>query len=85
MITTFTGFKGSVAFAQIGDIKFAILARNTRQLQILWQSIMAEAGSLDPAGVKKAILIEACTLPPARERSLARSTPVEPTTPIIEV
>jgi hypothetical protein len=83
MIQTFTGFKGTVAFAQIGDIKFAILAKNPRQLQILWQSIMAEAGPLDPAGLKKAILIEAKTLPPARRQS--RPAAAQPTTSTIDV
>lgn len=63
MLKTFTGFKGCAAFAQIGDVKFAILAKNSRQLAALWTHIMANAGPLDPAGVKKAILIESKLLP----------------------
>jgi len=66
MIKTFTGYKGKMAAAQIGDTKFVLLAANSKQLSILWSHIMAQAGPLDPAGIKSAILIESATLPDAR-------------------
>jgi len=59
----FTGFKGVCAFAQIGEVQFAILAASQRQIEILWAGILTEAGPLDPAGCKRAILIEQATLP----------------------
>jgi len=64
---TFVGFKGKMAAAQIGDIRFVILAQNSKQLAILWSHIMANAAPLDPAGIKSAILIEAATLPETRQ------------------
>ena len=63
MLKTFTGFKGKVAFAQIGSAKFAILAKNTTDLAVIWRMILPGAEELDPAGIKSAILIEASTLP----------------------
>jgi len=62
-LRTFTGFKGVCAFAQIGEVQFAILAASQREIDILWAGILTEAGPLDPAGCKRAILIEQCTLP----------------------
>lgn len=59
MLKKFTGFKGLCAFAEIGHVQFALVAKNRRDLDTLWNHIMPEAGPLDPAGTKKAILIEA--------------------------
>jgi hypothetical protein len=59
MLKQYTGFKGICAFAQLGEIQFVIVATNQRQLQTLWDNIMTEAGPLDPAGCKKAVLVEA--------------------------
>lgn len=59
MLKKFTGFKGLCAFAQIGKVQFVLLAKNRRDLEALWFHIMTEAGPLDPAGCKKAILVEA--------------------------
>lgn len=76
MLSQFTGFKGAVAFAQIGDIQFALLASNPRQLQTLWSHVMANAGPLDPDGIRRAILIEAATLPePAKPAPEVQTTP----------
>jgi hypothetical protein len=62
-MTTFTGFKGRVIFAQIGQIQFALIAKSPAQLRALWAHVMPDAGPLDPAGIKHAILIESSTLP----------------------
>lgn len=67
-LKTFSGFKGKCAFVCIGDIKFAILARTDRELQILWDGIM-EGVPMDPSGIKSAILIESATLPEVGRRS----------------
>lgn len=82
MLKKFTGFKGVCAFAQIGDIQFALVASNQRQLNILWTHIM-ETVPLDPAGVKKAILIEANLLPDPPKPRASRINP--DSTPTIEV
>ena len=78
-LRTFTGFKGAVAFAQIGNVSFALLAKNPRQLRILWASIMTSAPPLDPAGIKKAVLIEASLLPDGVKTAL---DPVRPSRPL---
>jgi hypothetical protein len=62
MLKTFTGFKGSVAFAQIDKVKFALVCKNNRDLELLWAHIMPGAQAIDPRGIKKAILIEAAVL-----------------------
>jgi hypothetical protein len=62
MLKTFVGFKGKMAAAQIGDVAFVILAKNERQLEIIWASLLANI-PLDPAGIKSAILIESNLLP----------------------
>lgn len=77
MLKQFTGFKGLCAFAQIGEIQFVILAHNKRELDALWAHIMTEAGPLDPAGCKKAVLIEASLL----EGRAPSPKPVAPITP----
>jgi hypothetical protein len=83
ILKKFTGFKGVVAFAQIGEVQFALLATNPRQLQALWSHVMANAGPLDPAGIKKAILIEASTLPDHRPPTQEPSPgPANPNTTI---
>lgn len=71
MLKTFTGFKGKCAFAQVGNLKFAIIAKTDRELQLLWDAVMEEV-PLDPRGIKAAILIEASTLP---DRSTRPSAP----------
>lgn len=75
-LRTFTGFKGKIAFAQIDKISFVLMAKNTAQLETLWAHIMANAGPLDPAGIKSAILIEAAILPDVRP-----TRPTSPTSP----
>ena len=85
MLKTFTGFKGKMAAAQIGDIQFVLLAKNSRQLEILWRHIMTEV-ELDPAGIKSAILIEAATLPDARPTSpTSQTSPTSPSNTTIDV
>jgi hypothetical protein len=66
MLKTFVGFKGTAALVQIGDIRFWILAETPRQLETLWLGILSEAGPFDAARCKRAILIEATTLPEKR-------------------
>lgn len=62
MLKTFTGFKGKMAAAQIGPVKFVLLAKNEKQLAILWAHILREV-PLDPRGIRSAILIESNLLP----------------------
>jgi hypothetical protein len=62
-LKTFTGLKGVCAFGKIGKVTFAIIAKTPRELSALWDQVMAAAGPLDTAGIKRAILIEASTLP----------------------
>lgn len=85
---TFTGFKGKMAYAQIGDLRFVLLAENSKQLAALWSHIMTQAAPLDPAGIKSAILIEAATLPDAKAGDAISLTPgfsrVKLTSPPIE-
>jgi len=61
MIKTFTGYKGKMAAAQIGEMPFVILAKNDQHLAAIWQLIMQDT-ALDPSGIKRAILIESSTL-----------------------
>ena len=71
----FSGFKGSCAFAQVGEVQFAILAPNARQLGVLWQSILTEAGPLDAAGIQSAVLVSAADLPVGKvERTEPKAT-----------
>jgi hypothetical protein len=84
MLTKFTGFKGVCVFAQIGDVQFAMIAQNKRDLEALWNHIMPEAGPLDPAGTKKAILIEASLLTPKAEARITIKA-ISQDTPTIEV
>ena len=58
----FSGFKGKCAFAQIGNVKFAVLAANARHLTVLWSDIMPGV-ALDESGIKSAILIQPSDLP----------------------
>jgi hypothetical protein len=60
---TFVGFRGTAAKVQIGSIQFWILAKNTRQLDALWQRIVPGIDTFDPARCKPAILIESAVLP----------------------
>ena len=72
----FSGFKGKCAFAQIGNVKFAVLAANARHLTVLWSDIMPGV-PLDESGIKSAILIQPSDLPssptPAPSQSPAHS------------
>jgi hypothetical protein len=71
MLKTFVGYKGKMAAAQIdrpgsgGKIQFVILAKNEKQLSILWDSLI-KSGSLDRSSVDSAILIRANILPGKR-------------------
>lgn len=67
MLKKFTGFKGLCAFGQIGNVQFAIVAKNRRDLEALWSHIMPGAGPLDSTGIHKSILIEASLLTPKAE------------------
>lgn len=78
MLKKFTGFKGLCAFAQIGNVQFVLLAQNKRDLESLWNHIMTEAGPLDPAGCKKAILVEAPLLTVAQASKPAVSQVSKP-------
>jgi hypothetical protein len=62
MLKTFTGFKGKIAFAEIGGVSFVLMAKNDRQLCALWSHIM-QSVPLDPRGIKPAIVIESNLLP----------------------
>lgn len=75
MIQSFKGFKGTCATAQIGKIQFCLLAKNPRQLAILWEAILQQAGPLSPEMLQRAIIIEATVLPPARAKKLSPVTP----------
>lgn len=71
MLKTFVGFKGTAAMVEIGKIKFVILARNTHQLEILWASILSEAGPLDPSKCKPSIMVEARLLPDQKPKPIS--------------
>lgn len=80
MLKKFTGFKGLCAFAEVGNVQFVLLAKNRRELEILWNLFMSGAGPLDPAGCKKAILVEAPLL--SSTKSTESITPISPVPPI---
>jgi hypothetical protein len=65
MLKTFVGYKGKMAAAEIGEVQFILLAKNEKQLSILWAHILKEV-PLDPNGIKSAILIESNLLPEKR-------------------
>ena len=78
-LQTFSGFRGTGAMVQIKGptgsvIKFAILARNPKQLEILWQSILQAAGPFDPSLATKAVMVSASVLPagPSHQDALDR-------------
>jgi hypothetical protein len=73
MISEFTGYRGTCAMAQIGKVKFCILAKNPKQLALLWEAVCKEAGPLEPEMCQRAILIEAKILPP---KTTKRKSPV---------
>ena len=78
MLKNFTGFKGKMAAAEIGNIQFVILAPSQTQLAVLWESILPKAGPLDFAGVKSAILISPSDLPEASAPKAAKPEYVHP-------
>lgn len=74
-LKTFTGFKGKIAFAQKGHIRFVLMAANERHLAAIWHHVMSGL-PLDPAGIKPAILIEAATLPD--HKAIGPISPISP-------
>ena len=86
-LKTFLGCKGVVAFAESNGVKFAILANNPRDLARLWPVLLPAAAPLDPAGLKRAILIEAPVLrsPPRAEEDAAKPSVESPRSPIIDI
>jgi hypothetical protein len=72
---TFVGFRGIAAKVQIGSIQFWILAKNTRQLDALWQRIVPGIDTFDPARCKPAILIESAVLPDPKVGSVTPCAP----------
>jgi hypothetical protein len=79
MLRNFVGYKGKMAAATIGRIQFVILAKNEKQLAILWAEIV-KSTSFDSSLVDSAILIRANILPgkKAPRKEL-------PTAPYVEV
>jgi hypothetical protein len=71
-LKTFVGFSGIAARVQVGKIQFWILAKNTRQLEILWRGIISGPDTFDPKRCKRAILIESSVLPDAPRKSKHR-------------
>ena len=74
----FSGFKGKCAFAQIGNVKFAVLAANARHLTVLWSDIMPGV-PLDESGIKSAILIQPSDLPSSPTPAVPHATAHSPT------
>ncbi len=61
----FTGFRGVVAFGEIGGIQFALVATTPLAVKNIWEHFMPGI-PFDPAGTQKAVLVQASLLPETR-------------------
>jgi hypothetical protein len=66
-LKTFTGFRGVAALAEIkyGDrsIQFVIIARDPGDLQAVYETLLPDAPTFDPAMCQKSVMIQASLLP----------------------
>jgi len=65
-LRTFTGFRGTAALMQIGQIKFLVLAKNAAHLEALHARFGSD-GPFNPEACQASIIIQATVLPKTKQ------------------
>lgn len=62
-LKTFTGFRGIACLAQVGNVKFVLVASTEEQLQDIYEHLLPEAAAFNPTMCQKSVMIQSDLLP----------------------